>query len=117
MFFDRRFLKDYADFTDFWVLGGIVTYLRGMDEDIELAIESADGTIDCRLEPKRNEDTDELYYSATILYPDMVSGFFRSEIYCYDLVRVGGKYVFAGELEDKIKVLEGKLGEAVRKGR
>ena len=88
-----------------------------MDEDIELAIGSADGVIDCRLEPKRNEDTDELYYSVTILYPDMVSGFFRSEIYCYDLVRVGGVYVFDSVVEEKIKVLEGMLGEAVRKGR
>lgn len=88
-----------------------------MGEDIELAIESADGTIDCRLEPMMNEDTDELYYSATILYPGMVSGFFRSEIYCYDLIRKGSIYVFNQPVEDKIKVLEVKLGEAVRKAR
>ena len=88
-----------------------------MGEDIELALESADGTIDCRLEPTMNEDTNELYYSATILYPDMVSGFFRSEIYCYDLIRKGSMYVFNEPVEDKIKSLEVKLGEAVRKAR
>lgn len=88
-----------------------------MNEDIELAIESPDGTIDCRLEPIRDEDTRQLHYSATILYPDMVSGFFRSEIYIHNLVPSGNGYVFdeTEEIHPKIKKLETQLAAAIRK--
>lgn len=86
-----------------------------MEEDIELAIESPDGTIDCRLEPIMDEDTRQLHYSATILYPDMVSGFFRSEIYCHNLVRGANGYTFDvnEDVHPKIQKLEGKLAEAI----
>ncbi len=58
-----------------------------MNEPIELVIESPDGIIDCRLEPQWIND--ELSYSVTILYPQMVNGYNRSEIYCYTLLQHG----------------------------
>ncbi len=87
-----------------------------MNKDIELAIESIDGIIDCRLEPLENEDG-QLYYSATILYPDMMSGFFRSEIFCCDVVkeRNGSGFVFAApdDMHPKILKLETELSNAI----
>ncbi len=87
-----------------------------MDEVIELAFESPEGVIDCRLEPLRNEAG--LYYSATILYPNTVNGFSRSEIYCHDLVRdakTGGYFFEAGEnaVLPKIKKLEAAISKAI----
>jgi hypothetical protein len=86
-----------------------------MDEIIELAIESAEGIIDCRLEPQR--DDAGLYYAATILYPHIVGGYSRSEIYCNDLKRdaATGAYHFdeTGDVHPKIKRLESQLSAAI----
>lgn len=84
-------------------------------EVIELTLESPAGVIDCRLEPQRNENG--LYYAATILYPNMVNGYNRSEIYCHDLHRdAAGNYRFdePGELHPKIMRLEEELSAAIR---
>ena len=90
-----------------------------MDEIIELTIESPEGIIDCRLEPQRNDT--ELFYAATILYPNMVNGFSRSEIYCHKMRR-GTKtrdyYFETGEepIHPKIKKLEPQLSKAIVNG-
>ena len=89
-----------------------------MDETIELTLESPDGIVDCRLEPKRNGE--ELSYSATILYPNIVNGFNRSEIYCHNLRRGTdkGDYFFeTGEdtILPKIKILETQISKAIVK--
>ncbi len=76
----------------------IEAYLaRNMEEAIEVSIESVDGVVDCRLEPQQ-EDEQPLYFSVTILYPHMVDGFSRSEIYCYNMY-----------LADKDKILKENL--------
>ncbi|MCD6012998.1 MAG: hypothetical protein K0Q79_2860 [Flavipsychrobacter sp.] len=87
-----------------------------MDEAIELALESADGIIDCRLEPQRNDAG--LYYAATILYPNTVNGYNRSEIYCHNMLRTAVGYGFEeGEIHPKVKRLEGQLSAAIVKAR
>lgn len=53
-----------------------------MKEAIELSLETPNGIADCRLDA--DEETEGLYH-ATILYPNVVNGFSRSEIFCYDL--------------------------------
>jgi hypothetical protein len=89
-----------------------------VDKTIEMSFESPDGIIDCRLEPERFEEV--LSDSATILYPNMVNGFSRSEIYCYTMQWDGatGSYCFeAGEndIHPKIKKLEVPIsGEITR---
>ena len=88
-----------------------------MHEDIELTFESPDGVIDCRLEPQTGDD-DVLRYSATLLYPNVVNGFSRSEIYCHMLVPGGknGAYIFDRADEDihpKIKKWETKIAAAI----
>lgn len=87
-----------------------------MDEAIELTFESPEGIVDCRLEPQRNED--ELSYSATILYPNTVNGFSRSEIYVLHLRRGTkmGDYYFetgADPILPKIKKLETQISKAI----
>ena len=87
-----------------------------MDEAIELALESPDGIVDCRLEPHRNET--EISYSATILYPNIVNGSNRSEIYCHNLRRgtkMGDYFFESGEndLPPKIKKLETQISKAI----
>jgi hypothetical protein len=86
-----------------------------MDEIIELTLESPDGMVDCRLEPQRTGS--ELSYSATILYPNTVNGFSRSEIYCLNLRRgKTGSYFFedgADEVLPKIKKLEATVSNAI----
>jgi len=87
-----------------------------MDEPIELVLESPDGIIDCRLEPHGDET--EISYSATILYPNMVNGSNRSEIYCHNLRRgtkMGDYFFEAGEdtLPKKIKNLETQISKAI----
>ena len=87
-----------------------------MDEIIELAFESEEGIIDCRLEPQRNGA--ELSYGATILYPSIVNGFSRSEIYCHNLRRgtKTGDYFFeTGEdpIPPKIIKLETQISKAI----
>lgn len=88
-----------------------------MQEDIELAIETPHGTADCRLEHKE-ESTHA--YSATILYPNMVSGYNRSEIYCFTIVyNPKTKTSVFESIEDsipaKIQQLEPHLSAAIAK--
>ncbi len=86
-----------------------------MTDTIELAIESPDGVIDCMLEAGRNE-ADELFYSATILYPKMINGISRPEIFCLDLISSGGGYAFDesdSEAPLKVKQLEPQLSGAI----
>ncbi len=86
-----------------------------MQEPIELALDSPDGIIDCRLEPQRNEAG--VYYAATILYPNIVNGYNRSEIYCHNLLPTAGGYYFddSDDLHPKIKRLEKQLSDAIAK--
>ena len=84
-----------------------------MNEPIELTFESPDGLVDCRLEPKNEEDT--ILFSATILYPNIVNGYSRSEIYCHDMcyqAETGG-YCFDAndDIHPKILKLEKKISE------
>ena len=88
-----------------------------MDEIIELTFESPDGIIDCRLEPQRSDD-EGLSYSATILYPNIVNGYSRSEIYCYHLRRTkaNGDYFFEtteDAIPPRIKKLEVQISSAI----
>ena len=85
------------------------------EEAIELTFESPDGIIDCRLEPQVIDD--ELSYSATILYPNVVNSFARSEVYCHHLRRGTkmGDYYFEGAdaMLPKIKKLETQISKAI----
>ena len=84
-------------------------------ETIELALESPDGIIDCRLEP---EDNNGASYAATILYPSTVAGYSRSDIFCHTLKRDAetGSYFFEDEdMHPKIKRLERQLSDAIVK--
>lgn len=86
-----------------------------MVEVLELALESVDGIVDCRLQPVHNEEG--LVYEATILYPHIVNGFSRSEIYCHDLRRMAdGNYHFIEDdlpVHPKIRNLEEKISAAI----
>jgi hypothetical protein len=85
-----------------------------MEEVIEVAIETADGVADCRLEL----DMDNGTYNVTILYPHMVNGFSRPGIYTYDMKKENGSWYFeAGEdgVHPKIKKLEQALSAAIVK--
>ncbi len=88
-----------------------------MHEPIELAISSPDGIIDCRLEPE--QDTGVQRYEATILYPAIVNGYSRSEIYCYKLVFDPNTrtYVFDRneDILPKVGKLEHQLSDAIQK--
>ena len=87
-----------------------------MDEILELTLDTDDGIADCRLEPQRNDT--ELFYSATILYPHVVNGYSRSEIFCHDLRRTGysDEYLFehGTDIHPKIKKLETQLSDAIK---
>ncbi len=87
-----------------------------MDITIELSLESPDGIIDCRLEPQRNDGT--LFYNATILYPHIVNGYSRSEIYCHDIrfePETGSYHFETGEdgIHPKIRKLEAQISDAI----
>lgn len=93
-----------------------------MNEIIELAIESPDGIVDCRLEPQGHDAASS--YAVTILYPSTASGYSRSDIFCHILKRDGdaGGYSFdeSEDIHPKIKKLEGQLSDAImdaRKGK
>ena len=86
-------------------------------EVIELAFELEDGVVDCRLDPVEG---DNQRYSATILYPQMVNGYLRSEIFCHELVYNTSNRLFEFENHDndihpKILKLEPKLNELIGK--
>jgi hypothetical protein len=86
-----------------------------MPEVIELSLDSADGIIDCMLELQK--DRNDIYYNVTILYPQVVNGYGRSEIFCHDMKRNSqGEYYFEeGEkgLHPKIKKLESRLSDEI----
>ena len=91
-----------------------------MEEVIELSFDSPDGIIDCRLEPEHADG--KLFYTATVLYPNVVNGFSRSEIYVYNLQfdpATAGYFFDAGEdgVHPKIKKLEKQISNAINKSR
>jgi hypothetical protein len=83
-----------------------------MEQVLELAIETADGTADCRAEV----NTENGSLNVTILYPYTANGFTRSEVYSHDMELENGNYCFIDgeELHPKIKKLETKLSEAIK---
>ena len=85
-----------------------------MDEVIEISLESADGIIDCRLEPQRENGVPS--YSVTILYPNVINGYSRSEIFCYNMRKQGNVYVFDSNddgIHPKIQRLEAQLSDGI----
>jgi hypothetical protein len=91
-----------------------------MDEVIELIVEAEDGIIDIRLEPQRIEG--DLFYTATILYPNIVNGYSRSEIFCYDLIydtETGNYHLEASDndIHPKIRKLEQRISHVIRSAR
>ncbi len=86
-----------------------------MNELIELNIDTPDGLADCRLELQDNEGM--YYYEATILYPHIINGFSRSEIYCYNFIPTGNGQYQIEETEDgihpKIKRMEEMIAAAI----
>ena len=86
-----------------------------MNEEIELTLESADGTIDCRLEQEENDNGS--FYAVTILYPTKVNGYERSDIFCHNMLRNAstGAYSFDRneDIHPKIKRLEAQLAAAI----
>jgi hypothetical protein len=88
---------------------------NNMNELIELNIDTPDGLADCRLELQDSEQG--YYYEATILYPHIINGFSRSEIYCYNFIPTGEGQYRVAETEDgvhpKIKLLEEKIALAI----
>ncbi len=86
-----------------------------MHQPIELTLESADGPVDCRIEP--NETDERQFYSAVILYPHQVNGMTMSKVYEHELVadRGTGMYLFADEsVHTKIKALENQIAAALK---
>ena len=87
-----------------------------MDKIIELSLESAEGVIDCRLELQEEEGVAP-YYNVTILYPQVVNGYGRSEIYVHDMkANSDGSFYFEeGDkgLHPKIKKLEARLSDEI----
>ena len=90
-----------------------------MDKTIEISIRSADGEIDCMLEPHRPDDG-ALFYSATILYPEMVNGYGRSEIFFHDMhpVASGRGYAFDAneDIHPKVRKLEKEISDGILAG-
>lgn len=86
-----------------------------MNELIELSINTPDGLADCRLELQDGERG--YYYEATILYPHIINGFSRSEIYCYNFIPTGNGQYQLQETEDgihpKIKRMEEVIASAI----
>lgn len=86
-----------------------------MNELIELNIDTPDGLADCRLELQDKEG--RYYYEATILYPHIINGFSRSEIYCYNFIPTGKGQYQVEETEDgihpKIKRMEDVIAAAI----
>lgn len=88
---------------------------RAMNERIEISIETPDGIADCSLElHQRDEHT---FYNVTILYPNIVNGFSRSEVYVHDMyLSDDGRYQFDPldeNIHPKIMKMEGRLAEVM----
>ena len=91
-----------------------------MTEPIEITIDSPAGIIDCRLEPI--PEADDYSMSITILYPNIINGYSRSEIYCHTMVinPTSGAYIFNPHDEDihpKIRNLEKTIAEKLKENR
>jgi hypothetical protein len=86
-----------------------------MNDPIELAIESPDGIVDCRLE--RIDPADAFVYSATILYPHLINGRVISKVYEHNLNLNAktGLYYFAEQamVHPKVLLLEDQLSAAL----
>lgn len=87
-----------------------------MEEVIELTLDAPEGVIDCRMELQ--QDGEVLSYSATVLYPTMVNGFSRSEIYCHTLHfnAAQNRFLFSEdeEIHPKIRKLETQISAAIK---
>jgi hypothetical protein len=88
-----------------------------MQEPIELSLNSPNGLIDCRIEPEHTDDGQERY-SVTILYPNMVNGFSKSEIYCHIMIPDvdTGSYQFLDDeigIHSKVRSLEADIAAAI----
>jgi hypothetical protein len=115
----ERMMLFYFAMRALWRLVRKLRYLQNsffdarMHEIIELALESPDGIVDCRLEP----DDSGSFYAVTILYPTTAGGYTRSDIFCHNLMRDAetGAYFFEGEdVHPKIKRLEAELSAAIK---
>jgi len=85
---------------------------------IEIAVDTADGLADCRLE--QLEEGSVAAYSVTILYPHTVQGRLMPKVYDHmlRLNRQTGKYCFADAdmVHPTIERMAGKLSEAILNG-
>jgi hypothetical protein len=83
-----------------------------MMRTIEISIETNDGVADCMIE------LDDDSCTVTILYPNVVNGFSRSEVYTHDLVKdEEGLYRFSSmeDIHPKIAKLEEQIMESIPK--
>jgi hypothetical protein len=88
-----------------------------MQQPIELSLNSPNGLIDCRIEREHTDDEQERY-SVTILYPNIVSGFSRSEIYCHTMAPdpTTGTYHFLEDdigIHPKVQALEADIAASI----
>lgn len=87
-----------------------------MNEPIEISIDTPDGIADCSLELYQTDEA--TWYNVTILYPNIVNGFSRSEVYVHNMVPLGnGSYHFDPmdeNIHPKIKKLEDRLAKVIR---
>lgn len=87
-----------------------------MNNEIGISIETADGIADCMLELQQGEDGVAVC-NVTVLYPNIVNGFSRSEVFCHNMFydRTTGRYAFDDndEIHPKIKKLEEQLSAAI----
>lgn len=73
---------------------------------IETSIETPDGVADCMIELEEDR------CNVTILYPNVINGFSRSEVYSHDLIKnENGKYGFdrTQDIHPKIARLEEQI--------
>jgi len=87
-----------------------------MNSPVEISIETVDGIADCMLDLQEDE-SGTTFYSVTVLYPNIVNGFSRSEVYCHNMLcdSATGKYVFDrnDEIHPRVKKLEQQLSAAI----
>src|SRR5690348_9696680 len=93
------------------------SYFCSMQEPIELSLNSPHGLIDCRIELEPTDDEPQRY-SVTILYPNMVNGFSKSEIFCHIMVPdpSTGSYQFLDDdigIHPKVRPLEADIAAAI----
>lgn len=86
-----------------------------MDRVIETSIATKDGIADCRIELQENDT-----YHITILYPNLVNGFSRSEIFCYDMRKKddaeGYEFIYEEEgIHPKILKMEAEISAEITK--